>query len=377
MSRLLLSLCTAVLLLSCSAALLFPEMSPRRQEEPPLLLRPAIALTCSIVMFGIYTVNSVVSDPAWATLPRDLDAVELWTEAETIVKAAAAAGLRAEGYDILKDASQDLRTANGFRGALRLVMRLKPGGLLAMAPDCSSFGFGPSSLSGRKKGLFEGDTRQQFVRDGNLQANIAAFFLHLAVARGVEAFLENPSGSMMFSYLASTFALLCWLVKAFGDRCAYITSEQRATENYYKHYKFFATGDWISAAMRTCSCKIRHIPLMDEGPNGEKNGNAVHMKKSGLYPATLGTELVRAWMERKPPLIRTAVSPRAVATPQSAGLRKRPVPVFWESPWAEEAPSATEGSFESPWGVAVQPTERKVPKSARNVALSSFESPWA
>ena len=350
MSRLLLSLRTAVLLLSCSAALLFPEMSPRRQEEPPLLLRPAIALTCSIVMFGIYTVNSVVSDPAWATLPRDLDAVELWTEAETIVKAAAAAGLHAEGYDILKDASQDLRTANGFRGALRLVMRLKPGGLLAMAPDCSSFGFGPSSLSGRKKGLFEGDTRQQFVRDGNLQANIAAFFLHLAVARGVEAF---------------------------GDRCAYITSEQRATENYYKHYKFFATGDWISAAMRTCSCKIRHIPLMDEGPNGEKNGNAVHMKKSGLYPATLGTELVRAWMERKPPLIRTAVSPRAVATPQSAGQRKRPVPVFWESPWAEEAPSAAEGSFESPWGVAVQPTERKVPKSARNVALSSFESPWA
>ena len=116
-------------------------MPPRRQEEPPLHLRPSIALTCTIVLFGLYTVSSVVGDPAWATVPRDLDVVELWTEAETIVKAAAAAGLKAEGYDILKGVSQDLTTASGFQGALRLVMRLKPGGLLAMAPDCSSFGF--------------------------------------------------------------------------------------------------------------------------------------------------------------------------------------------------------------------------------------------
>ena len=252
-------------------------MPPRRQEEPPLHLRPSIALTCTIVLFGLYTVSSVVGDPAWATVPRDLDVVELWTEAETIVKAAAATGLKAEGYDILKNVSQDLTTASGFQGALRLVMRLKPGGLLAMAPDCSSFGFGPSSLSGRKKGFFEGDTSQNFARRGNLQANVAAFFLHLAVARRVEAFLENPSGSMMFSYLASTSSLLCWLVKAFGDRCAYITREQQNTENYYKHYKFFATGDWISAAMRTCTCSVRHVPLMDEGPNGENNGNSFRM----------------------------------------------------------------------------------------------------
>ena len=177
-----------------------------------------------------------------------------------------------------------------------------------------------------------------------MQANVAAFFLHLAVARRVEAFLENPSGSMMFSYLASTFSLLCWLVKAFGDRCAYITREQQNTENYYKHYKFFATGDWISAAMRTCTCSVRHVPLMDEGPNGENNGNSVHMQMSGLYPAALGAALVKAWMERKLPLIQIAAPPRTVATP----LRKRPAPVCWDSPWPEEPASAVEDSFESP-----------------------------
>jgi hypothetical protein len=193
--------------------------------------RVAVASSCAICLFGVFTVSSVLHDPQWSLQPRDLDLVELWTEAETLVRAARDEGLQSEGFDILQDAGNDITTYSGFSRALKMVMRVKPGGLVAMAPDCSSFGFGPSSVSGRRKGQFEGDTSREFVRAGNLQATIAAFFLHLAIAREAECFLENPSGSMMFSYLASTFTLLFWMVKAFCDRCCYITAEQRKTKN--------------------------------------------------------------------------------------------------------------------------------------------------
>ena len=113
--------------------------------------RVAVASTCAICLFGVFTVSSVLHDPQWPLLPRDLDLVELWTEVETLVRAARDEGLQAEGFDILQDASNDITTYSGFSRALKMVMRVKPGGLVAMAPDCSSFGFGPSSVSGRAK----------------------------------------------------------------------------------------------------------------------------------------------------------------------------------------------------------------------------------
>lgn len=323
-------------------------------KEPSGLCRQqriALALACTVTMFGVCTVASVIHDPQWLNVPRDLDLVELWTEAETLVRSARGGGLQAEGFDILQDSTKDFTTFSGFSAALKLVMRLKPGGLLAMAPDCSSFVFGPSSQSGRKKGNFEGDTTRAFVQKGNLQATVAGFFLTLAIVRELEAFIENPSGSTMFSYLASSFSVLAWMVKAYCDRCQYVTAEQRKTQNYKKHYKFVATSEWILSAMRTCSCKGRHMPLMDQGPNGEVNGRQPDMKLSGIYPEALGAELVKAWRQQRDSKAKTpeesgkilsACPLPPVPTPARSAARgsgKRALPESWESPWSAAAPS--------------------------------------
>ena len=315
-------------------------------------------MNCVITLFGVFTISGVLQDPQFTNLPRDLDCVELWTEAQTLVQAARREGLQAAAFDIQQDpATRDITTCTGFTEALRLVMRLKPGGLLAMAPDCSSFVFAPTSQSGRKRGQFEGDASREFVCKGNLQATIAAFFLHVAVARGVEAFLENPSGSMMFSYLAGTLTTLFWMVKAFCDRCRYITAEQRATQNYKKHYKFMATGLWIHTAMQLCTCKGRHTTLMDTGPNGEVNGKPADMKLSGLYPDALGAALVRAWLGRTlPPACQPDVAEeRTPRSKRRAG--------DWESPWS--------------MGPAAKPSTKRLARSAPMQLADQLEFPWA
>lgn len=353
----------------------------------------AIAVACAITLFDTFTVSSVLSNPEFAGIPRDLDVLELWTEAETVVQAARAKGLRAEGFDILQDPCRDLTTASGFKAALTLVLRLKPGGLLTMAPDCSSFVFGPTSTSGRKKGSFEGDTSREFVRRGNLQALIAGLFFNLAVARQLEVVLENPAGSMLFSYLGAALTSLTWLAIGYCDRCRYITSLQRATENFKKRYKFVASGNWILKAMQNCNCQRRHAPLMDLGPNGEVNGRRKDMKLSGLYPAALGVAIVEAYLSSPGYVLQHAVpsssqsnaalklsdqdlgqeidrrikqaksnATQKALTPTPVKLLKRDPGLDWDSPWSAASNQ--------------KPREKTSVKLA-SVKHQDFPSPWA
>ena len=77
-------------------------------------------------------------------IPRDLDVVELWSGVEAIAQCALAHGLQAECHDQLKDPNNptfNITNMVGFLAALKMVMWLRVGGLLAMGPDCSSFVF--------------------------------------------------------------------------------------------------------------------------------------------------------------------------------------------------------------------------------------------
>lgn len=306
------------------------------------------ALACTVCLFSIYTVAYILDSSEWGSLPRDLDVVELWSGAGTTARAAQERGLQAAEFDKYRvpgqtdvpgASNEDFTTLTGFKRAVSLVMRLRPGGLLGMAPDCSSFGFGPSSVCQRRAaGAFAGDQTRDCVKHGNLMANAAALFLCLALARDVHFWMENPAGSMIFSFLSgvlNTFARpgtqpatgkfdhkKSMLKVCYCDRCAYITEEQRATENYYKHFKFLASGAWIQAAMRTCQCGgARHIALMEDVGLGKKNGRPEHMKKSGEYPISLGSAIVQAWSDRVPgpgPSGSSSSSRSAAGTPRVA-----------------------------------------------------------
>ena len=112
----------------------------------------SLALLPALMLFGIYAVTSVRENPLLSAVPRDLDVLELWSGAATVVPAARQFGLTAREFDKNRggmEVEEDLSSHGGFHHALNLVLRLKPGGLLWMAPVCSSFVFADSSHTKR------------------------------------------------------------------------------------------------------------------------------------------------------------------------------------------------------------------------------------
>lgn len=150
-----------------------------------------------LAVFGV-TLQSVLQDPSFEPPVRDLDVAEIFTTAQSVALAAKAAGFNSAAYDIKIDGCSDACELTGFKQLLQLVMRLKPGGLLCVAPCCKTFIFAPRRWTCRNAQNVQGDTSRPVVRAGNLMARIAMFIYCVALLRGVEAVLENPAGSMIF-----------------------------------------------------------------------------------------------------------------------------------------------------------------------------------
>ena len=149
-------------------------------------------------IFGL-TLHAILLDPEWATVDRDLSVVEIFTVAQALVLAARAAHLKAEPFDLALG-SPDILTKLGFYAAVRLVLRAKAGGLVLLAPCCSSWGFPCSAQTQRKKSKPAGDKHNAKVVQANLMARISIFLYCLAVLRGASAIFENPERSMIFQY---------------------------------------------------------------------------------------------------------------------------------------------------------------------------------
>lgn len=188
------------------------------------------------------TVPDVLTSAVWQPARRDLDVVEVWSGCASVVQAARRQGMRAEPFDLVNSPEQDILTAEGFAAAVRLAMRIRPGGLLAMAPVCSSFVFANMRNTKRKRDQLEGDVSYRPVRDGNTMALMAAFLFEVAMNRDVRTSLENPAGSMMFSFLRPHLAHLGSLPYAIVDRCAF--SDEPDGHRCRKPYKFLASG-WV------------------------------------------------------------------------------------------------------------------------------------
>ena len=202
-------------------------MPPQSGPIPPL------------VIHGL-TLPAVLTSAAWQPARRDLDVVEVWSGCASIVQAARRQGLRAEPFDLVNGPAQNILTAEGFAAAVRLAMRIRPGGLLAMGPVCSSFVFANVSNTKRKRDQLEGDVSYRPVRDGNEMALMAAFLFQVAMSRDVRTSLENPVSSMMFSFLRPYLAHLGFLPSVIVDRCAF--SDEPDGNRYKKPYKFLASG---------------------------------------------------------------------------------------------------------------------------------------
>ena len=153
---------------------------------------------CPLVIWGRTIAVYVESE-----VERCIDVVELWAGVRSVAKAALRLGLSANAIENEGSASQteDLRYEAGFLHAVNLALQLRVGGLLWMAPVCSSFVWLGLSHSKRcAENDFRGDHTNEKVQEGNSFGEIAAFLLSLAWARGVHVSIENPPGSTLWKF---------------------------------------------------------------------------------------------------------------------------------------------------------------------------------
>ena len=313
-------------------------------------------------LFGIYTVYDVLRDPSFAALPRDLDVVELWSGVGSLVSAAKASGLQAEGFDIIRvkgvtdvpgEGNEDILTVFGFRKALSLVFRLKPGGLVWCAPVCSSFGFANGINCCRTADNAVGDESYKPVAEGNLMAQMAVFFFAVAIYRDVECGIENPASSALFRYIETFMIGVTGVVTGMAHRCAYDKGPYPRIGP--KAYKFLATDRWIQKVNRRCKCpvgmdvdgnSVQHQRMMSELKPNKHTGNKELMSKSAAYPPALGACIVEQWRA----LQWRAADPR------------HPSPGPWESDLSEDGEGdeslSKSSTIQAPRGASV-PTSRR------------------
>lgn len=310
-------------------------------EEQLAQLRHQTACAITLSVFGL-TVRDVLQSSRFAPQARDLSVAELWSGVGAVKKAAEQEGLNTVAYDknkaqaqgpvamgqgprsqVFSRASEDILTEEGFHNALGITMRLKVGGLLWMAPVCSSFLFLNLANTKRKRiSGYTGDSKYPAVAEGNMMAKIAAFLFTVAWARLVEAVIENPASSLIFKYAPVRNTLQTLTVYfAVCARCRF--SEEAYGKRCKKPYKFAATGDWVRNLQFSCRCPgHRHATLSTSiVKNGKRHitGILPALRRSAAYPFPLGQAIVDAWRcvpVRVPP---ADASGSSVPGPRSAG----------------------------------------------------------
>lgn len=237
-----------------------------------LSVPPAMAAFARPTFFSLYrifgvTIDEILLDPRWRGTQRDLDVVELESGVEAVTRAAKGRGHRARAFDIKRDpVHENVLLEAGFFNAVGLIMRLRVGGLLGQAPVCSSWVGLNAANTKRNKDNFAGDEDYEAVQIGNTMADVSFFLMGLALAREVHTYLENPAGSMIFSYgMISTSPArpgvlqeLTCLQRSLQDRCRYADKETHTI--YKKPYKFLVSGSWLPDVR--CACLPgTHEPL--------------------------------------------------------------------------------------------------------------------
>lgn len=251
---------------------------------------------CSAIVHG-HTLGMFAS----AEVERDIEVLEIWAGVGSIARAAGRRGMRAETID--KDhgsETSNLLTSKGFLHAINLVLRLKIGGLLWMAPVCSSFVWLSSSHAKRgPENDFRGDQTQEFVQEGNLGAEIAMFLFVLAWSRGCHAAVENPVGSKFWHYPAfrQMAEHMPTLTSSVVHRCAFDTRDYG--DRLGKAYKVHCTEPWILSARLAhgCTCPRREHRKMVKRVGDKVWGLKSELSESQAYPDALGEAVIAAWQE--------------------------------------------------------------------------------
>ena len=269
-----------------------------------MALRTPVWETLNIKAFGL-SIREVLSwkEPG----ERDLDLCELWSGVGSLARAAEKRSLKAVCFDIRDRPDEDLTTLAGFRKALSLVRRIRSGGLLMMGPPCCSWVWMNSVNCKRSEDNdFLGDWSYEAVHKGNVMFEVAIFFFHLGLARGVVPALENPQQSYMWKC-----GPMVQMQAAFSDsvahgfpghtlhsvtvfRCAFT---DRGKKRYRKPFQFMSTGEFFAGVARQCTCTTPHTETVVRLEGGRCRGDPAALAESASYPLALGEHIVALWVK--------------------------------------------------------------------------------
>ena len=232
--------------------------------------------------------------PAWAQQmleeleepARTLDVVEIFAGQGHLHQACAAVGLNAFGFDRRYGPDQDVRSKAGFLFAAALVLAVKVGGLLWLAPPCSSWVF--LSSSGHKRNArnqYAGDQTRQDVLEANHIAVVTAALIRLAASRSLEVVVEQPADSCLYKFhpvrqalaAAAAGAVRTWL-GAFA-------------ENFVCSKPLELRGNclWLPALFRNKPCRGRASEeVYRVGLDGKVSGGRA-LSSTSEYPVEFGT----------------------------------------------------------------------------------------
>jgi len=278
---------------------------------------------CGLVIFGLQ-VWDIMDWPA----ERNLDVCELWSGVGAVAGAARIRALSAQEFDKARTPMEDITSLSGFRQALQYVLSLREGGLLMMAPVCSSFVWLNSSRCMRTaENHFAGRVSYEPVHTGNVMGEMAAFLFAVAWARGAHVVLENPPASHLWDYLPVKRVLEAInshtpLHHIVTYRCAF--DDAPHGERYLKPYKFLGSGSWLERARRSCDCPDRRHRELAVSHDGAVSGIRDRLTESAAYPPRLGAAIVNAWASTVDGTVDTsgeAPPPRAPSTPTKASRR--------------------------------------------------------
>ena len=272
-------------------------------------LRSADGFASLVLVFGL-SINAVLHSDI-ANVARDLDVVDGFCGEGAIHKCAAQQGFRAEAFDKFRvpgvtdscfsHSCEDMTLEIGFQRVLRLVLRLRIGGLLTMGSPCSSFvQLNAKNCKRKACNDFRGDETYKPVQVGNLLATASAFLMVLAHLRDVHVAIENPPGSTIWKFSPITEALhICHAHSVVTPHCAW--SREAIGKRIKKYFRFSCSASWIQTLRRRCPCGRKgHFTLtVLTMVNGRKRftGKRAALLKSAAYPTSLGKAIIRAWRE--------------------------------------------------------------------------------
>ncbi len=138
-----------------------------------------------------------------AQLPpcEELDFGELFAGKGAVSRSLGALGYRGRMLDLEIHPVLNLLQPLGMLAALRVALSIKPGGLLWLAPPCSSWVFLTRHSSGRDL-CVEGDMTQASIVAQNALVERCCFLMEVASARGCSWIVEQPASSVLWDYPA-------------------------------------------------------------------------------------------------------------------------------------------------------------------------------